>query len=130
MENWSFYIIKNGNATYAGVSPDPIQRLRKHNGEIAGGAKYTLSHGPGWEHICLVHGFRNKIESMQFEWAVKHVHPRNASGIQNRIKKLYTVLNRDKWTSKSPNACDVPLTVEWIKPEYKLQNNEVPYYIN
>ena len=74
-----------------------------------------LSHGPGWEHICLVHGFRNKIESMQFEWAVKHVHPRNASGIKNRIKKLYTVLNRDKWTSKSPNACDVPLTVEWIK---------------
>ena len=122
MDNWSFYIIKNSNATYAGVSPDPIQRLRKHNGEIAGGAKYTLSRGPGWEHICLVHGFRNKIEAMQFEWAVKHVAPRNASGIQNRIKKLYTVLNRDKWTSKSPDACDIPLKIEWINPEYKLDD--------
>tara|TARA_Y100001935_G_C17278280_1_gene495960 strand:+ start:801 stop:1190 length:390 start_codon:yes stop_codon:yes gene_type:complete len=122
MDNWSFYIIKNNNATYAGVSPDPIQRLRKHNGEIAGGAKYTLSRGPGWEHICLVHGFRNKIEAMQFEWAVKHVAPRNASGIQNRIKKLYTVLNRDKWTSKSPDACDIPLKIEWINPEYKLDD--------
>ena len=130
MDKWSFYIIKNGNATYAGVSPDPIQRLRKHNGEISGGAKYTLSCGPGWQHVCLVHGFRTKIESMQFEWAVKHVEPRNAGGIENRIKKLYTVLNKDKWTSKSPDACDVPLSVEWIKPEYKLQNKDLPHYIN
>ena len=128
MDDWSFYIIKNGNATYAGVSPDPIQRLRKHNGEIAGGAKYTLSRGPGWEHVCLVHGFRNKIESMQFEWAVKHVPPRNAGGIENRIKKLYSVLNKDKWTSKSPNAHDVPLHLEWIEPKYKV-DDELPSYV-
>ena len=128
MNDWSFYIIKNGNATYAGVSPDPIQRLRKHNGEIAGGAKYTLSRGPGWEHVCLVHGFRNKIESMQFEWAVKHVPPRNAGGIENRIKKLYSVLNKDKWTSKSPNAHDVPLHLEWIEPKYKV-DDELPSYV-
>ena len=44
---WFFYIIQNGNFTYAGVSPDPVQRLRKHNGEIKGGAKYTTSKGPG-----------------------------------------------------------------------------------
>ena len=109
--------------------PTQFNVLRKHNGEIAGGAKYTLSHGPGWEHICLVHGFRNKIESMQFEWAVKHVAPRNASGIQNRIKKLYTVLNRDKWTSKSPDACDVPLQIEWINPDFKL-DEELPEFIS
>ena len=46
--NWVFYIIQNKQFTYAGVSPDPIRRLRKHNGEISGGAKYTLSKGPGW----------------------------------------------------------------------------------
>ena len=33
-KEWYFYIIKNQNCTYAGVSPDPVQRLRKHNGEI------------------------------------------------------------------------------------------------
>ena len=44
---WFFYIIKNRQFTYAGVSPDPVQRLRKHNGEICGGAKYTTSKGPG-----------------------------------------------------------------------------------
>ena len=128
MEQWSFYIIKNNNATYAGVSPDPLQRLRKHNGEIAGGAKYTLSHGSGWEHVCLVHGFQDKIQAMQFEWAVKHVAPRNAGGIENRIKKLYTVLNKEKWTSKSPHANTVPLKIEWIKPEYNL-NSELPNYV-
>jgi len=40
-DKWSFYIIQNKGSTYAGVSPDPVKRLRKHNGELSGGAKYT-----------------------------------------------------------------------------------------
>ena len=60
-EKWSFYIIINNGYTYAGVSPDVHKRLRKHNNEITGGAKYTLSKGPGWKHVCLVHGFRSKL---------------------------------------------------------------------
>ena len=32
---WSFYIIQNKGYTYAGVSPDPVKRLRKHNGELS-----------------------------------------------------------------------------------------------
>ena len=111
---WIFYIIKNNNCTYAGVSPDPVRRLRQHNGEIKGGAKYTTSKGAGWEHVCLVKGFQNKIQSMQFEWAVKHVKPRDSGGITNRISKLYTVLNKSQWTSKSPIANTVPLEIEWV----------------
>jgi predicted GIY-YIG superfamily endonuclease len=112
-EKWVFYIIHNKGSTYAGVSPDPIRRLRKHNKEISGGAKYTLSRGNGWEHVCLISGFHTKIQSMQFEWAVKHVPPRDSGGLINRIKKLYTVLNKDKWTSKSPDASTVSLKLEW-----------------
>ena len=112
-EKWVFYIIHNKGCTYAGVSPDPIRRLRKHNNEIAGGAKYTLSRGKGWEHVCLVSGFETKIQAMQFEWAVKHVMPRDSGGLINRIKKLYTVLNKEKWTSKSPFAHTIPLELEW-----------------
>ena len=128
---WIFYIIKNKNCTYAGVSPDPVRRLRQHNGEIKGGAKYTTSKGPGWEHICLVSGFHNKIQSMQFEWAVKHVRPRDAGGIKNRISKLYTVLNKAQWTSKAPPASTVTLELEWCMgmgpnafslPSYVTQN--------
>lgn len=113
MDNWVFYIIRNGCSTYAGVSPDPVRRLRQHNGEISGGAKYTTGRGPGWTHVCLVRGFRNKIEAMQFEWAVKHVPPRNAGGINNRLHKLNIVLCKERWTSNAPLASDVPLTLEW-----------------
>ena len=126
---WSFYIIYNDRATYAGVSPDPVRRLRQHNGEIKGGAKYTTSKGAGWKHICIISGFQDKIQAMQFEWAVKHVAPRNAGGIANRIKKLYEVLQRDHWTSKAPLSSTVPLSIVWhadnpckdiVLPEYIL----------
>ena len=73
------------------ISNNVEKRLRAHNGEIKGGAKYTTSKGPGWKHICLIHGFPTKIESMQFEWALKHIKPRNAGGIIKRIKKLNTL---------------------------------------
>ena len=132
-EKWSFYIIINSGYTYAGVSPDVHKRLRKHNGEISGGAKYTLSKGSGWKHACLVHGFRSKIESMQFEWAVKHEPPRNVGGITSRIEKLFRVLKKPKWTSKSPDAKDVPLVLEWIIPELKPEMDiygSLPNYIS
>ena len=113
-----FYIIKNGRWTYAGVSPDPVRRLRQHNGEIKGGAKYPLSRGPGWEHVCLIKGFPNKINAMQFEWAVKHCAPRTAGGVKARFKKLAEVLSRDKWTSKSPDSDTVSLSVYFSSDEY------------
>lgn len=128
-DNWSFYIIFNRNSTYAGVSPDPVRRLRQHNGEIKGGAKYTTSKGEGWKHFCLVSGFQDKIQAMQFEWAVKHVAPRNAGGIVNRIKKLYTVLNKDRWTSKAPIASGIPLEVRFIE-ENPCREIKVPTYIH
>lgn len=113
MSDWKFYIIENNGYTYAGVSPDPTRRLRQHNGEIKGGAKYTTGKGCGWRHICLIRGFENKIQAMQFEWAVKHVVPRNLGGLKNRMFKVYTVLCAERWTSKSPLACEVDLEIDW-----------------
>ena len=112
---WAFYIVRNGTRTYAGVSPDPIRRLRQHNGEIVGGAKYTTSVGPGWEHVCLVRGFRTNIEALQFEWAVKHAPPRRAGGPDARIRKLYAVINKERWTSRSPLSSEVPLALHWCR---------------
>lgn len=118
MDKWKFYIIENAGCTYAGVSPDPERRLRQHNGEISGGAKYTTSKGPGWKHVCIVTGFRTKIEAMQFEWAVKHAPPRNAGGLKNRMRKLHEVMKRERWTSKSPLSSDVPLTLQMQSAQY------------
>jgi predicted GIY-YIG superfamily endonuclease len=132
MDSWKFYLIYNKNYTYAGVSPDPIKRLRKHNGEICGGAKYTTSKGSGWKHMCIVSGFNTKIESMQFEWAIKHVAPRKAGGIKNRIKKLYILLNKERWTSKAPLSNIVPLHIKWLINPYDYLNDcdmDCPEYI-
>jgi predicted GIY-YIG superfamily endonuclease len=132
MSDWKFYIIENNGFTYAGVSPDPKRRLRQHNGEIKGGAKYTTGKGCGWQHICLISGFKDKIQAMQFEWAVKHVAPRNAGGLNMRIKKLYHVLKSTRWTSKSPLASEIPLIIEWKINKDIIHNidNQVPTYIN
>ena len=107
------YIIKSDNKNYVGMTNNFFRRLRQHNGEIKGGAKYTTSKGPGWEHICLIGGFQDKIQSMQFEWAVKHFPHRDAGGVENRIKKMLMVCNKERWTSKAPLAKDVPLTIYW-----------------
>ena len=126
---WSCYIIENKGFTYVGASNDVHRRLRCHNGEIKGGAKYTTSKGPGWKHICLIHGFPTKIESMQFEWALKHIKPRNAGGMINRIKKLNILLNKTKWTSKAPYAATCPLTLEWKDQSYRPEDFPIPDYV-
>lgn len=126
---WSCYIIENNGYTYVGVSNNVDKRLRAHNCEIKGGAKYTTSKGSGWKHICLIHGFPTKIESMQFEWALKHIPPRNAGGIINRIKKLKTLFYKTKWTSKAPYAATCPLVLEWIDKKYRPDDYELPKYI-
>ena len=64
--NWVCYIIENRGYTYVGISNNAVNRLRAHNGEIKGGAKYTTSKGSGWKHICIISGFpttscQNKI---------------------------------------------------------------------
>ena len=129
MDNWSCYIIKNNNYTYVGVSNNVEKRLRAHNAEISGGAKYTTSKGKNWKHICIINGFPTKIESMQFEWALKHIPPRNAGGIQNRIKKLFTLLNKEQWTKNAPLAETMPLILEWKVNQYRPENIKLPIYI-
>ena len=130
MDEWSCYIIENNRYTYVGVSNNVEKRLRAHNGEIKGGAKYTTSKGKGWKHICIIRGFPTKIESMQFEWALKHVPPKNAGGIKNRIKKLILLLHKEKWTSKAPLSETMPLTIEWIDNIHRPTDINLPVYIN
>ena len=130
MDNYEVYIIQNKHYTYVGSSNNPKRRLRQHNGEIKGGAKYTLSKGQGWSHILLISGFQNKIQALQFEWALKHVPPRNAGGLKNRIKKLFLLLNKEKWTSKSPEAKSIPLTINWKISELEDINYSTPSYIS
>ena len=53
--NWYCYFLisSNNKRTYIGVSNDIHKRLRKHNGELSGGAKATRIGRP-WRHICSI----------------------------------------------------------------------------
>ena len=125
--SWNFYIIYKNNLSYAGVTPYPDKRILKHNGIISGGAKYTLSKGPGWKYVCIISGF-DKINALRFEWAVKHCPPKSKKGLKNRINKLYSVLLKDRWTSKSPDSDTIPLIITWIDSNFR-QNVNLPYYL-
>lgn len=44
---WHVYILKSAQGHfYTGVTTDISRRLREHNGEIVGGARYTRAHRP------------------------------------------------------------------------------------
>jgi len=45
--SWHVYILRCADSTlYTGVARDPERRLRQHNGEIAGGPRYTSGRRP------------------------------------------------------------------------------------
>ena len=128
-EAWKVYIIYNKNYSYCGVTPDLHRRLKKHNQEISGGAKYTKSIGKGWKYICYISGFKNKIDALRFEWAVKHCKPKKLTGIKGRLFKLENILNKNRWTSKSPVAVDYKLNLIWCDMDFFPIDFEVPSYI-
>ena len=125
---WSCYIIANGRCSYVGVSPRPERRLRQHNCELTGGAKYTRSKGPDWSFVCIVSGF-DKISSLQFEWAVKHCAPTHTHGPKARVDKLFQVLNRQKWTKNSQDASNIPLIIQWYDHSLRRPELSSPSYV-
>ena len=121
MSRWVIYVLNNKQhgCTYVGATVNPRRRLRQHNGELKGGAKYTRRGRGHWCYVCLVSGFRNQREALQFEWALHHcrggIRRKKGRALYARVAALLCVMHRTKWVSKALPAAEIPLHVNWIQ---------------
>lgn len=106
------------NRTYFGYTKNPEKRLRQHNGEISGGAKYTTKFRP-WEFVCWVSGFPNKRTALQFEWKNHHP-PSKRFGLSARVKNLAEIIELPRWTKTCMLSKRFILKVEWQVPGFGL----------
>jgi predicted GIY-YIG superfamily endonuclease len=94
--NYVVYVLVNTshNKTYVGITNNTTRRIRQHNGELVGGAKYTTSNkGNG---TWIFYGFiknLHKILALSFEKKIK-IRSRKMSGtpIEKREKAISKIL--------------------------------------
>jgi putative endonuclease len=118
---WKVYVLTNEekNQTYVGATVDIHRRLRQHNSELSGGAKYTTSRSSQnhtfWKRALYVDGFQNKIEALQFEWALKY-HSRKCAkknytnALSKRLFALQLLLELPQWNHVSVHE-EIPVTL-------------------
>ena len=89
-KDWIVYLLKNtkNNCTYLGVTNNSKNRLRKHNGEIKGGAKYTaMKKGTGkWGYHLKASGL-TKSQALSIEKRAKNLR-KKAKGRSPLLKRL------------------------------------------
>lgn len=100
------YLLGNtvNNKTYNGYTIDPLRRLRQHNGELSGGARFTSVH-PGTWYVVLTISCpeMTKREALSLEWSVryptnKRPRPKEYSGVHGRLHSLPLVFNNPKFS--------------------------------
>ena len=69
-DSWQVYLVKCADGTlYTGVAADLERRLLQHNGQLAGGPKYTRGRRPVQLLWCAAAA--NRSEAQQREAAIK-----------------------------------------------------------
>ena len=68
--NWWVYLLEcKDDSLYCGITNNLEKRLKQHNGEIKGGAKYTRSHLPC--KLVYKEKSASRSEALQREAAIK-----------------------------------------------------------
>ena len=62
----------DSDLVYIGMTnKEPAERLRRHNGELRGGAAATRSNRP-WRIVCVLGPIRSKLDALAVEFAWQH----------------------------------------------------------
>lgn len=96
-KDYVVYLLTNtcNNRTYLGVTNNINRRLRQHNGEIKGGAKYTHSFkGTGcWQYYLQIHNV-NKSQALSIERIAKNRRALGKNAVDRRLKVLLPILEK------------------------------------
>ncbi len=90
--SYCLYILTHNlhNKTYCGITNNLTRRLRQHNCELKGGARYTTNNllDGRWSYYALVHGL-TKSEALSLEWKMHHRRSKiGKTPIERRLNKL------------------------------------------
>jgi len=114
-KNYCYVLINDwDNKTYNGYTNNPARRLRQHNGEISGGARYTTRRRKkdgavprNWEFLVLIEcpGMTQR-QALSLEWYLKHItngrrRPREYNGANGRLASLPIALGNPKFAGFS-----------------------------
>ena len=100
MVNYCYILANACNQTYNGYTNNLSRRVRQHNSEIKGGARYTCGKGP-WEYIAVItcddEAFTMR-RALSLEWSIKYPtnkrpRPREYQGASGRINSLSLVFS-------------------------------------
>lgn len=109
--------------TYVGATLNFPRRIRQHNTDLAGGARFTsntvkrarkLGDLTQWTPAFIVHGFPHQRAALQFEWAWKH-NTRGQPGrtaVDRRKSALDTLMRKQRVTSNAELLSSWPLRIE------------------
>lgn len=74
------YMVRCDDDTlYTGITTNLERRLRQHNGEVRGGAKYTKGKSP--VHLVYVEKHKNRSEASKREYEIKNNYTRKEKGM-------------------------------------------------
>jgi predicted GIY-YIG superfamily endonuclease len=119
------YCLENfqNGLTYVGVTNNFPRRLRQHNGELKGGAKYTTNNSSAWRPFLLIKGFPGRQTALQHEYRLhgrvslprKQVNPFGKTSRGRRLGQIQRALTLPQFTSKAIPTNELKLKLHWQK---------------
>jgi predicted GIY-YIG superfamily endonuclease len=108
------YLLVNtcNNCTYVGITNNKKRRLRQHNGELVGGAKYTKmkKESGEWSFYGFIHNLeKKKALSVEKKIHIQSKKTRGGSPLERRLKCINKILENYPELSFVP--CDTLISL-------------------